>query len=210
MITDEKIVKPIVRHSEPLVGQIMQSLVPSVSVKKPFVGSGHLTRGFTFIELLVTVTVAGILMMVAVPAMTSFVRSNRLAGLTNEFIADLQLARSEAIKRGANIVVCKSTDGGTCTGGGTWNSGWVVFADMDSSGTWTQTPGQEDARIKVHEALSGDTAMSAAAANTMIFTRGGLLGAGTGDYTLCDPKLHKGRTINLQPTGRLSLKDINC
>ncbi|MFL6713215.1 MAG: GspH/FimT family pseudopilin [Sulfurifustis sp.] len=210
MNRDEKIVKPIVRHNEPLVGVTGPSFVPSVDEKKPFVGIGHLTRGFTMLELFVTVTVVGILMMVAVPAMTSFVRSNRLAGLTNEFIVDLQLARSEAMKRGSNVVVCKSTDGSTCTAGGTWTSGWVVFADTDSSGTWTQTAGQEDIRLKVHEALSGDTAITAAAANTMIFTHSGIVSSGSGIYTICDPKLHKSRTLDLSPTGRVTLKDVAC
>lgn len=210
MSRDEKIVEPIVRLNAPIVGRKEPSLFPFVDFKKPFVGIGHLTRGFTLIELFVTLTVAGILMAIAVPAMTSFLRTNRLAALTNEFIADLQLARSEAIKRSVSVVVCKSNDGNTCTAGGTWTNGWVVFADTDSSGTWTQTAGQEDVRLKIHEALSGDDTVSASAANTMIFTRAGIVGAGNGSYTICDSKLHKARTLDLSATGRITLKNVSC
>ncbi|WP_279512678.1 GspH/FimT family pseudopilin [Luteimonas aestuarii] len=89
--------------------------------------------GFTLIELMVTVAVVGILAMVAVPAMTSLVNGNRLAGMTGEVTSSLQLARSEAIRRNARVTICGSTDGTTCGGGGDW-SRWIVTGRDNTTG----------------------------------------------------------------------------
>lgn len=59
----------------------------------------HPPRGFTIIELMITVTVAGILLAVAVPSFNATSARARLEGATNELSVDLQYARSEAIRR---------------------------------------------------------------------------------------------------------------
>jgi type IV fimbrial biogenesis protein FimT len=59
----------------------------------------HRPRGFTVVELMVTVTVAGILLAVAVPSFNATSARARLEGVTNELSVDLQYARSEAIRR---------------------------------------------------------------------------------------------------------------
>lgn len=55
-------------------------------------------NGFTLVELMVTVAVLAILSTIAYPSFQSTIRSNRVATTTNELIASLALARSEAIK----------------------------------------------------------------------------------------------------------------
>lgn len=86
--------------------------------------------GFTLIELMVTVAVAGILAVVAVPAMTALVNGNRLAGNTSEMTSALSLARAEAIRRNAPVSICRSTNGMTCAGGADWSS-WIVVSGTD-------------------------------------------------------------------------------
>lgn len=81
--------------------------------------------GFTLIELMVTLAVAGILAVVAVPAMTALINGNRLAGTSGDLTASLQLARSEAIRRNARVNVCRSTDGINCAAGTAWDS-WII------------------------------------------------------------------------------------
>lgn len=58
-------------------------------------------NGFTLVELMVTVAVLAILSTIAYPSFQSTIRSNRVATTTNELIASLALARSEAIKKHA-------------------------------------------------------------------------------------------------------------
>lgn len=88
--------------------------------------------GFTLIELMVTVAVVAIIAVVAVPNLVSVIDANRLRSQTDELVASLQLARSEAIRRNARVTVCASADGATC-GGDAWNR-WVVRApDIDGT-----------------------------------------------------------------------------
>lgn len=84
-------------------------------------------RGFTLLELVTTVTVAGILMTVAVPSFFSTQRNSHAAADSNEMVGAFSIARSEAIRRGGRVTVCRSSDGATCTG--SWRDGWIVFTD---------------------------------------------------------------------------------
>ena len=79
-------------------------------------------RGFTLIELMVTVSVAAILLAMAAPSLASFIRSNRLTSSANEMVATLQTARTSAVSNRARVVVCPSDDGATCADavGGRW------------------------------------------------------------------------------------------
>ena len=65
-------------------------------------------RGFTLTELMVTVAVAGILAMVAVPNMRTFLQNNRLSAASNDLLRSFYLARTEAIKHQTNVAVCAS------------------------------------------------------------------------------------------------------
>jgi type IV fimbrial biogenesis protein FimT len=87
--------------------------------------------GFTLVELLITIVVVSILLAAGVPAFQSFIKNSRVTSQTNDLISTIQLARSEALKRGTNMVVCASSDQATCTGKDTWADGWIVFSDFD-------------------------------------------------------------------------------
>ena len=84
--------------------------------------------GFTLIELMVTVAIAAVLLVVAVPSFVSFQRNSELTSATNSFVAAINAARGEAMKRGMNAMLVPST-------GTDWSSGWTVFVDQDRSGT---------------------------------------------------------------------------
>lgn len=92
-------------------------------------------RGFTLVELLVVLAVAAILLTMAVPGYAFLANASRLAAATNDLMTAVQLARSEAIKRGVRVTVCKS--GGSavaCDAGADWQSGWLVFVDAGAQG----------------------------------------------------------------------------
>ncbi|WP_313320384.1 GspH/FimT family pseudopilin [Stenotrophomonas sp.] len=88
-------------------------------------------KGFSLVELVVTVAIAAILAAIAIPSFRSIINSSRLTSHANELVASLQLARSEAIKRNARVSVCGSADGATCGGG--WNSNWLTVLESDGT-----------------------------------------------------------------------------
>ena len=81
------------------------------------------------------IAVVAILLAVAVPSFRDMTQRNRVATEVNAFAGDLQFARSEAIKQGVPVTVCASSNGTSCLGNATWNTGWIVFADPDNSKT---------------------------------------------------------------------------
>jgi type IV fimbrial biogenesis protein FimT len=84
-------------------------------------------RGFTLIELMVTLSIAAVLMMIAVPSLETYRRNSELTSATNTLLAAINAARGEAMKRGMSAMVVPTNLDNN------WNAGWVVFVDSDRS-----------------------------------------------------------------------------
>ena len=87
-------------------------------------------KGFTLIELMITLAIAAILLVVGIPSFRDLMIRSRLSGQVQEFYGVINFARSEAIKRGNFVSICKSADGSQC--GGNWSDGWIVFVNNDN------------------------------------------------------------------------------
>ena len=79
--------------------------------------------GFTLIELMVTVSILATVLAIGVPSFRSLIENNRIRSVTNDLVAALQFARSEAVKRGIPVTLCSSSDQASCSGA--WINGWV-------------------------------------------------------------------------------------
>ncbi len=111
-------------------------------------------RGFTLVELMVTVAVAAVVLALAVPSFQTTLRNHRLTTYANEFIAALNLARTEAIRRGQPVVVCKSQDGNTCLeGGNKWEVGWIAFVDRNGDYKRQENADPPESLLRVWPAL---------------------------------------------------------
>jgi type IV fimbrial biogenesis protein FimT len=93
------------------------------------------SRGFTLTELMVTLGIASTLLSMGVSTVGDLVHGLRLSGLSNDVLQQLQLARSEAIKRNGRMALCKSADGEHCFERGGWEQGWILFQDVNNNGT---------------------------------------------------------------------------
>jgi prepilin-type N-terminal cleavage/methylation domain-containing protein len=96
-------------------------------------------RGFTLIEALVVLTISAILVALAIPSFQGIIRSSRISGASNSFMAAVDLARSEAIRRATTVTVCRSVNpeavNADCSDAAAngyaandWASGWITFA----------------------------------------------------------------------------------
>lgn len=83
-------------------------------------------RGVTLVELMMTLAVLAILAGIAVPAFASMVRTNRVTSYFNLLIGTLQLARTEAVRERATVLVCPGDPVHGCTGSLSWHGGWIV------------------------------------------------------------------------------------
>lgn len=97
-----------------------------------FLGARASSRGFTLIELMVTLAVAAVLAGLAAPSIKDFIVRSRMTNIGNEFTSGVLRARNEAINRNTCVTLCKSTSAGgaapVCdTAGDDWQVGWIAF-----------------------------------------------------------------------------------
>jgi type IV fimbrial biogenesis protein FimT len=91
--------------------------------------------GFSLVELLIGLAVAGLLAWMAGPVFHDWLVKYRQLSHAQALAGAMTLARSEAAKRGSRVNLCKSADRRNCTNAGGWEAGWLVFADPDDDGT---------------------------------------------------------------------------
>ncbi len=89
------------------------------------------SRGFSLHELLATLAIAGVLIILAVPSFYRQIQTLRISSHVNALIADLHLARTEAIRGNRTIMVCESGNRKWCTGNADWSRGWLLFVDSN-------------------------------------------------------------------------------
>ena len=181
-------------------------------------------RGFTLIELMVTVTVLGVLLSLAVPSFAKLIAGNRITTQTNELISAFNLARSEAVRRGQAIAIRTDDDGID------FGKSWKVFTDSDADGaipgTVTATNGtplRESAAVSGGIAMNRVTRTGSAGSYTytnssagdkmyVVFTSRGANNAGAAAFfkvcNAANPTV-KGRIVQVSPVGKISLDSSN-
>jgi len=111
------------------------------------------STGVTLIELLVVLVIVGIAAVIGLPNFAYAISKARMDGEISALLSGLNLARSEAVKRGLTVSVCPSINGSTCAAGTSWSSGWIVQLD-----------GPPSQLLQTASALSRDTLVSTSAA----------------------------------------------
>jgi type IV fimbrial biogenesis protein FimT len=143
-----------------------------VAARDPMLRRMTLKRlsGFTLIEVLVAVTVVAILLTIGIPSFRYVTNSNRIAAEINGLLGDMQYARAEAIKEGQPVTVCVSSTGTSCANANTWQSGWIVFSDVNGNAV----VGAGDTVLRVQKTFaSTDTFVATNNVGAVTFNREG-------------------------------------
>ena len=90
-------------------------------------------KAFTLIELLITITIAGILLLVGVPGLMDFIESSNLKSQTNSIAGALNLARSNAITTGIPTNICPASDNSLTACGTDWNNPIIVYENFNNT-----------------------------------------------------------------------------
>jgi type IV fimbrial biogenesis protein FimT len=176
---------------------------------------GRRRNGFTLIELMVTLSIAGVLLAVGLPSLSRLIANNRVATQTNEFVGALNLARSEAVRRSHGVSIRSS--GGTID----FASGWKVFKDTNLDGADPTTASdvlRESNGVSGNITVKRVTRTGAHCTGTyadatggdpfVVFnSRGGNDAGGPAFFRICDAgnSSVKGRIVQVGTVGKVSL-----
>lgn len=158
-------------------------------------------RGFTLVELMVTIAIATILMLLATPGFIEFRRSSEVSEVASDFVASANIARANAMKQGRNTYLVPLD-------GSNWSSGWRVFADVNWDKAYTAGTDelvQETVAPKPTVAVttpSGSTLTSGYLLfNGSGFTKTKAGGFGTGKIVMANA--YRSTTVNIDSVGRV-------
>jgi len=167
------------------------------------------TKGFTLLELIITLAIVAIVVSVGVPSFRGIIMDNRLVSQTNQFVRSISLTRSAAVRYQRNAVLCVSANYDavipTCSASTDWSNGWIVWVDKNRDSVT-----DVNEVVSVFAPLADSTTFTSSTVSQFSFSARGFLVAGD-DLSLCDNRSGEtGRLIRVNPTGRTHVSVQGC
>jgi len=158
-------------------------------------------KGFSLIELLVALAILAVIIAVAVPSMSSMIEANRTDSTAQALFTSMVAARSEAVARNQNVVLCKSPNGIFCSTANDWEQGWLTYVDENGDGVKDITDPITGSFSSLHNDFTLRT--GAAYSNKLEFRPDGSVSQ-VGTFRLCGPDANTAdaKSIVLNITGR--------
>ena len=161
------------------------------------------------VELLIVISIAAILAMIAIPSFRDMLNTTRLNSALGLVMSDLNLARGEAIKRNARSLVCQRNAAGTgCIAVAVvnWQAGWLVCIDADADDACDASSATNPNPVAVRPALDSSLTLTGPAA-AIRFNANSSQGAGGAAATLTLGGTWAGatdRVVTVAGTGNIS------
>jgi len=169
-------------------------------------------KGFTLVELMVTIAIAAVLLSVGIPSLTSLYEGYRAESEIRKVQQYLMLARNQAVSYGTRVTLCPLS-GSSC--GSDWNSGFSIFIDNGVIGTIDASSGVTDQIIKQVDAINSSDFLSFAA-SSISFTSDGLIatGSSSGTFGYCpgSKTSEESKGVDVSPSGkaRFTVGSVTC
>ncbi len=161
--------------------------------------------GLTLIEVVVALAILTLVSTLAVPAWRHWIARQELANRAQTLATALARTRTEAIKRGHRVNLCKSVDAATCAEGGDWTPGWIVHGDYRAEGGPNdgEPPIARDPPVVAPITVGGNAPVDDYVSFTALGEPRRLSGAlQMGTFTVCRPG-HEALQVVLAATGRV-------
>ena len=169
---------------------------------KILLAQNEFCKGFTIIELMITLALVSVLVTFGIPGFSGLMERNQLTTGINKFVSSLSLARSEAIKRNQRIGLCASSNGEQCADVG-FENGWLVYVDNNQNNNRES----DEELIWVVSKYGNNFTLrgSSGYENTIFYLPSGRIATNVnGNIRLCkDNDVKKARMLNLITTGRV-------
>lgn len=163
----------------------------------------RLQQGISLPELMVAITISAIILMMAFAPLGFFISNYQLKQVTELLHSSLMLARSEAITRQHNVVVCPSSDLVGCDND--WSQGWIVYQDQNNN----NLRDVDEPLLQKVAAGSDTTSIVWNGGSEMSFNLYGQTNR-LGTFTLCEQS-GDGRLIIVSMTGRARIeREASC
>jgi type IV fimbrial biogenesis protein FimT len=158
-------------------------------------------KGFTLIELMTSVGIISILLALASPGLSAFVKNNKITTSAKNFYSDLNYAKSEALKGSGNVVMKAVT-------GSAYADGWIIFVDMNGNGSYDSG----DIILRQQDALPTNQLITIGSQNYLSFNSYGEINSTTPlSFKFCDDRTGAtGKNISINPIGLIKVVDTTC
>lgn len=157
-------------------------------------------KGFTILEMIVSMTVISIMVALASPSFSEFVRNNRIYTSSKILNSDVSYAKSEGM-RGLGTVVIQGI-------GGDFNAGWRIFVDKNANNSFDNS----DTLLRIQEGFGSPLTVTTDGQDFISFNSYGENATKIEvSLTICDGRSGDfGRMTRINKAGLVKYSQVNC
>lgn len=164
-------------------------------------------RGYTLVELLVTLAVIGIMLGMGIPAMRSLIAPTALQAWVSTYDQALHTTRHLAVSANRGVSMCELDDGGNCTG--RWGRQVTLFFDQDRDGRLAR-PEDIIARASINDTDAMRVQWRGFGERRFLHARATGSYRQNGRFTFCPGHQQAGRQLIVNVTGRTRAEPLDC